>query len=112
MSELKKITPQMIALIEVIMAQPEARFYGFDVYRTAGLLSGTGYAILFRMERAGWLASTWEDPHADLEQVHRGPLRRYYQVTTDGQQAMRAVLEARKEPRKFICANCKKETIV
>ncbi|MBY8850782.1 PadR family transcriptional regulator [Saccharothrix sp. MB29] len=44
-----------------------------------GRPSGSVYPLLDRLERAGWVTSTWDD---DAER--RGPRRRVYVLTPDG----------------------------
>ncbi len=43
---------------------------------------GNLYRVLERMEKAGWLTSTWED--ADVATTERRPRRRLYRVTAPG----------------------------
>ena len=70
-------------------------FHGFGIAKTikeragARLLTahGTLYKALQRMERAGLLASAWEDPLIAAEQGR--PRRRLYQVTGAGEAALR-----------------------
>ena len=58
---------------------------------------GTLYKALDRMERAGYLASEWEDPSAAA--AERRPRRRFYRVTAVGQAAYReAILNALRGP--------------
>ncbi len=47
---------------------------------------GTLYKALYRMERAGLLASRWEDPLVAAQENR--PRRRLYQVTVAGQGAL------------------------
>ncbi len=69
-------------------------FHGFGIANTikeragARLLTahGTLYKALQRMERAGLLASAWEDPLIAAEQGR--PRRRLYQVTGAGEAAL------------------------
>ncbi|MGH8879134.1 MAG: PadR family transcriptional regulator, partial [Stackebrandtia sp.] len=56
-----------------------------------GLPSGTLYPILVRLERAGWVATAWED--VDASAAGR-PARRYYRLTADGVTAARAELSS------------------
>ena len=47
---------------------------------------GTLYKALTRMEKAGLLASVWEDP--DLATAEGRPRRRLYSITTEGRVAL------------------------
>jgi PadR family transcriptional regulator PadR len=65
--------------------------YGFDVIDATGLPSGTVYPALSRLERDGFVKSTWEDEagaHADGR-----PARRYYRVTAAGSKALAAATD-------------------
>lgn len=74
--------------------------YGFDIIDRTGLPSGTVYPALSRLERDGFVKSSWEsqhDAHADGR-----PARRYYRLTAPGVKALaeaasyyRALLPAR-----------------
>ena len=69
-------------------------FHGFLVAKEikdrkeARLLTshGTLYKALDRLEKAGLLASTWEDPNVAAEEGR--PRRRLYQVTAQGAKAL------------------------
>ncbi|HEX9682730.1 MAG TPA: helix-turn-helix transcriptional regulator [Acidimicrobiales bacterium] len=47
---------------------------------------GTLYKALGRMEKAGWLASDWEDPDVAAEEGR--PRRRLYEITAAGRTAL------------------------
>jgi DNA-binding PadR family transcriptional regulator len=68
---------------------------GADISRATKLASGTLYPILFRLERAGWLESRWEDN--DPKALGR-PRRRLYRVTELGAQSARAAVKDLVEP--------------
>jgi PadR family transcriptional regulator PadR len=61
-----------------LLADPDARHYGYELWKATGVRSGTLYPILHRMLNAGWLADGWE------EQRGKRPPRRYYTVTELG----------------------------
>jgi PadR family transcriptional regulator PadR len=55
---------------------------------------GTLYKALDRLEKAGYLASRWEDPQIAAREGR--PLRRFYRVTLEGEAALaRAVTNER-----------------
>ncbi len=64
--------------------------YGLDITQRSGLLPGTVYTTLRRLEKRDLIQGRWED-HAVAE-AERRPRRRYYQLTADGE---RALAEAR-----------------
>lgn len=70
----------------VLRAVAAGHRYGFDVMEACGLASGTVYPALRRLEKAGLLASGWEEreeAHADGR-----PRRRIYELTTEGHDAL------------------------
>ena len=56
--------------------------YGLQISKHAGLETGTLYPVMARLERVGWVESSWEDP--DLSITDGRPQRRYYQLTKNG----------------------------
>ncbi len=63
------------------------RRYGFQIMDAAGLASGTVYPALRKLEKSGLVRSKWErDTVAHAEQR---PARKYYEVTRDGEAALR-----------------------
>ena len=62
--------------------------YGFDLVRTLGeadgliTSEGTIYPLLSRLRRDGLVTTSWHESPS-------GPPRRYYQLTTAGQQALK-----------------------
>ena len=72
--------------------QPEAHGYLLanvvqDIRNARRLTAyGTLYKALTRLEREGYLASRWEDPHAAA--VDARPRRRFYRLTLEGEAAV------------------------
>lgn len=54
---------------------------------------GTLYKALDRLERAGYLASRWEDPMIAAAEAR--PRRRFYRTTIVGERALQTALESR-----------------
>ena len=65
--------------------------YGFDIMDATGIPDGTVYPALRRLESAGLLEAHWEDAAAAAAR-HR-PARKYYQLTTEGIEALTAARE-------------------
>src|SRR5215472_8966653 len=63
---------------------------GAEIARATNLASGTLYPILFRLERAGWLESRWEEE--DPRALGR-PRQRFYRVTGLGAQNASAAVK-------------------
>ena len=72
--------------VQVLAAIAGGCEYGFDVIDVTGLPSGTVYPALARLERDGYLRSSWEDEAT----AHRDgrPARRYYRLTAPGVRAL------------------------
>jgi PadR family transcriptional regulator, regulatory protein PadR len=75
------MTTQTLNLLAVMLTDPAAEWYGFDLADRTKIKTGTLYPILARLEGVGWLRSHWEnvDPHRQ----HR-PRRRLYALTPNG----------------------------
>ncbi|PRY63855.1 PadR family transcriptional regulator [Knoellia remsis] len=88
-------TPRMTgptrAVLDVLLAAPDADHYGLAIGAATRLPSGTIHPILARLESAGWLTSSWED--IDPSEAGR-PRRRLYRLTHDGRAEARAALAA------------------
>jgi DNA-binding PadR family transcriptional regulator len=75
----------------VLKAIASGAKYGFEIADVAGLQTGTVYPALRRLERLGFLRSTWES-----EKIARGeqrPARRYYEITAAGLAALEQAQE-------------------
>jgi DNA-binding PadR family transcriptional regulator len=68
-----------VAVLRAVAAGPG---YGFDVIDATGLPSGTVYPALARLERDGYVRSSWEDEEAARQD--KRPPRRYYRLTAAG----------------------------
>ena len=73
-------TLQLQLVIRVLLGNPDAEYYVYDVARRIGSTPGVVQPIFKRMERAGWLTSRWEN--VDPVEVKR-PRRLYYRVRND-----------------------------
>jgi PadR family transcriptional regulator, regulatory protein PadR len=70
-----------IKLLSLMLEDPTADYYGLDLSKRAGLLTGTVYPLLKRLEDMGWLESHQESIDASAE---GRPARRLYRLTGDG----------------------------
>jgi PadR family transcriptional regulator PadR len=73
----------------VLLAVHHGHRYGFDVMDATGLPDGTVYPILRRLERRGVLEGAWE--REEVARVEQRPARRYYGLTSRGEEALREV---------------------
>jgi PadR family transcriptional regulator PadR len=92
-----RMTVQVLLILQALLRDPGRELYGLEVSEETGLMPGTAYPILLRLENEGWVTSRWEDidPHAE-----KRPRRRYYHLTASGAvQASAAVAGARRPSR-------------
>ena len=89
MDPIKRVTAPTLDVLEALLASDEPR-WGLLVIKSTGRQAGTVYPILERLERQGWIRSSWDDD-ADRS----GPRRRLYEFTTDGAVGARELVEAR-----------------
>src|ERR1044072_7208060 len=69
-----RMPPQTVAVLAVMVEEPDQAHYGLAIARSTGVKTGTLHPILARLQDAGWLSSSWEDP-ADHEDPGRPPSR-------------------------------------
>jgi len=65
--------------------------YGLDIIQRTGLLPGTVYTTLRRLEIRGLVEGHWED--AEIAEADRRPRRRYYTLTSEGDAALELARE-------------------
>jgi DNA-binding PadR family transcriptional regulator len=90
-----RLSHTTLRVLRVFLEQPTSSLAGSDIWRETGVLSGTLYPILSRLEKAGWLKSEWEQLDPSLE---GRPRKRLYRLTGVGarnaKQALRDVVPA------------------
>lgn len=73
----------------VLALLQESELYGFDLVKRLGEVDGlvttegTIYPLLSRLRREGWVTTSWKESDS-------GPPRRYYALTTAGEEALTA----------------------
>ncbi len=85
-----RITGPVLKILGALLSSGHIELSGAEISRATKLPSGTLYPILFRLERAGWLESRWEDGDPSL--LGR-PRRRFYTVSALGAQKARAAIK-------------------
>jgi PadR family transcriptional regulator PadR len=84
-----RLSHQTMRVLRLLMDHPRDSLAGSDILRRTGMLSGTVYPILLRLERADWVESRWED----LEASEAGrPRKRFYSLTGVGYNKTREAL--------------------
>jgi PadR family transcriptional regulator PadR len=92
-----RMTVQTQLVLQALLRDPARELYGLELSEETGLLPGTAYPILFRLEHEGWVTSRWEDidPHTE-----KRPPRRYYRFTAAGAAQASAALAAARRPKR------------
>ncbi|MEK6322860.1 MAG: PadR family transcriptional regulator [Acidobacteriota bacterium] len=70
----------------ILQALANGYQYGFDIMDITGLPSGTVYPALRRLEESSLIDSKWEK--AGIAQREGRPPRKYYELTSDGKEAL------------------------
>jgi DNA-binding PadR family transcriptional regulator len=84
-----RLSHQTLKVLRLFLEEPAERLAGSDICKRLRILSGTGYPILMRLDRAGWLESDWEK--LDPSEAGR-PRRRLYRLTGLGYNKAREAL--------------------
>lgn len=75
------MTGPTLKVIGHLMTAPLSGIAGSDISKASGIPSGTLYPILFRLEKAKWLESDWEE--VTPSEIGR-PRKRLYRLTSLG----------------------------
>lgn len=79
MTRTRRPSPQAVAVLEALAAEPAAWRYGYELGQQVGLKAGSLYPILMRLADRGLLESSWEtDPPPGR------PARHLYRLTAAG----------------------------
>ncbi|MDQ3935870.1 MAG: PadR family transcriptional regulator [Actinomycetota bacterium] len=95
----ERITRQLLAVLEAMMADPGREWYGLELMDATRLSSGTLYPILHRLVSDGWLTRT-----RDAASTVGGSGRRLYRLTSVGELAAAEALERRRTRRPAVPA--------
>jgi DNA-binding PadR family transcriptional regulator len=75
----RRPSPQTVAVLAALAAEPARWRYGYELGREVGLKAGSLYPILIRLGDRGVLEASWEtEPSAGR------PPRHLYRLTADG----------------------------
>ena len=94
---MRRPSPQTIAVLQALLADPEAWRYGYELGQQVGLKAGSLYPILIRLADRGLLEASWETPG---DEPAGRPPRHLYRLTGDGRELARqtAQVPARARP--------------
>lgn len=87
MTSRMRFSPQTLAVLQALLADPASWRHGYDLARQTTLRSGTLYPILVRLAERNLVEACWED-----EQPAGRPRRHLYRLTGDGVAAATAAL--------------------
>lgn len=90
-----KLTRPLERVLRVLIADPAAPHYGYDLMRAARLPSGTLYPMLARLQQQGLVESEWEPQHHG---AGGRPPRKYYRLTGEGARVARLELAKARPP--------------
>ena len=76
-----KLTGPLERVLRVMITDPTAPHYGYDLMKAAKLPSGTLYPMLARLQQEGLVDSEWE---AQRQDAGGRPPRKYYRLTGEG----------------------------
>lgn len=85
-----RLSYQMLRILSQFLESPSEGLAGADIGKATGIMSGTVYPALARLEQAGWLNSVWET--LDPSEAGR-PRRRLYRLTGAGSRKAIAALK-------------------
>jgi PadR family transcriptional regulator, regulatory protein PadR len=91
-----KLTGSLERVLRVLVADPTALHYGYDLMKAARLPSGTLYPMLARLQQDGLVDSQWEEQRPD---AGGRPPRKYYRLTAEGARVARLELAHAATPR-------------
>jgi DNA-binding PadR family transcriptional regulator len=86
MTRVRRPSPQTVAVLGALAAEPLSWRYGYDLCRSLELKAGTVYPILIRLADRGYVETSWE------KDVPPGrPARHLYRLSPDGIEFARQV---------------------
>ena len=90
----RRSSPQTVALVLVLAAEPTAWRYGYQLVTELGMKSGSLYPILMRLADRGLLDAAWETSTRPGQ-----PPRHLYRLTTAGLEFARGLDPAAAQAR-------------
>jgi DNA-binding PadR family transcriptional regulator len=88
MQPLQRVTAPTVDVLTAMLDGSEP-IWGLRIVKESGRPSGTVYPILERLERQGWIRSTWEELGG-----RESPPRRLYEFTDEGLAAARELRDS------------------
>lgn len=94
------ITRKTRAVLNALLADPEKALHGWEITERTGLLPGTLYPILGRLETVGWVRRYWGERDPDDE---KRPRHRYTQLTGPGVPAAQKAVSTPGRIERILC---------
>jgi PadR family transcriptional regulator, regulatory protein PadR len=91
MTRTRRPSPQTVAVLRALMAQPAEWRYGYELGQQVGLKAGSLYPILIRLSERELLASRWEE---QSEASAGRPPRHLYRLTGAGRELAEQLAQA------------------
>lgn len=84
MTKKLRVTASKVKVLQVMLDDPSADHWGYQLMEQSGVKSGSLYPILRQLEDVGWVESHRESINRERE---GRPPRRYYKLTGLGERA-------------------------
>jgi PadR family transcriptional regulator, regulatory protein PadR len=88
MEPIRRVTAPTLDVLDALLAA-DGPAWGLLVIKRTGRLAGTVYPILERLERQGWVTSSWDE-----DSERSGPRRRLYEFSGEGRAAAEDLVHA------------------
>jgi PadR family transcriptional regulator, regulatory protein PadR len=89
-----RLSKQTIEILQALLIRPGHWQHGYAISKVTGIASGTLYPILMRLEKQGWLETSWEEAR-----VPGRPPRHRYRLTPNGREWAKEELLAARETK-------------
>lgn len=90
MSSGKEFSPQRMALLSFMLADPTQQWFALGLAEAVGVRSSTVYDAVKAWTEKGWIEFGWEEIDPEVE---GRPRRKLYRFSTDGAALARAALD-------------------
>lgn len=80
------------ATVGILRAIDDDHRYGLDIIDATGLATGTVYVTLGRLQKRGFVTTSWEDQR--IAEREGRPRRRYYRLSPAGRRALQEALDS------------------
>jgi len=89
-----RLSRQTLEILQALLVRPGQWQHGYAISKATGIASGTLYPILMRLDKLGWLETSWEDGR-----VPGRPPRHQYRLSANGREWAKEELRAARETK-------------